>query len=1552
VSQILRTAIRVAVASTIAVVGLSPIPASAVTFGNPVEDPIQNAPYVVSIWKSDKGDVRQAEFICSGTLISSNIVLTAAHCTTFPNSSFFVKIGAVALREDKALYPATPWTGTRYDPKDINGDIGLLRVNTKISGMTFPSLANTKVAKQITAKTRLTLMGWGLNQNKQTADTLQYSALSLQDQKSKTAWGKLFNVKTMISAGNYIKSEKKWSGSCNGDSGGPLFAKLNGINYVVGITSWGATDCRVEKPSIFSRVSYYEKDIRSGIKAVELLATSVNRLAPVEVIAPTLQGEGTPGTTLTCNPGTWENVVSVETSWLSPTRLQGTSNPVTKVIAADAGLEFKCRVTARSKSGDSEATVIRNVSKTLVKKLAVASKPTIGGLEGSQFATAGKVVRCEGWNWAEPVDQEVIQWFTVGTDNPTTPVNGKFIGSGKELTLTQEILKSERGRYLVCQLTGTRDNFPSYLVATKLLATPNAPVVTDVQVKSSSLKSGSSATCSYSGSSTVEQVTYQWGYTGAGNTFTPLGGQNADYIQINSQVLRQASGQKLACKVSLTSQGETTSRVGTAYEIFESALEAPKVSVYLPGSIYSGSSASCSIPYSSKYISTSYEWGITTSPGSDAFLRGSLGKSSSFTFDPDSILKVAGSYLTCVVTVENEIGKAQGFSSSMVSLSSVPALPTLSAPTLLRQTKENSSVTAAITIPSVYGFNQNTMEVRLKLPGSTCDGNQVFSFPSTLVCSGLPGNREFSASLEIKYLGNSQIPGKVSTSLNFRSIDATPAPSINLNNSIQSVTSNTPIADVSVVNSGGSVSPNGYSISPSLPSGLFFNSNTGTISGTPNLAQVQKSYTVTATGAGGTSTATFFLTVVAAETSPNIVLSNSVQSIFVNSAIQTVAVTNVGGTISPNGFSISPALPNGLTFNSSTGSISGTPNQVRDLTTYRITATGPAGSSMATFSLTVQSIPAAPSISISNATQSVTANTAIIPIAVTNSGGAINSSGFLISPSLPSGLSLNSGTGSISGTPTQVQSQRTYTLTAVGPGGSSTASFTLTVTAPVVDYNVPVVVSGSGVLSTLQITAGSAISATYRSTDDVGVTSSTLGIANISNVLIAQSTSTLASGTEKDGSYQATVLIPLGTPVGTYRVVAKATDASGKSTIGNSGISQFVTVGTFSVALPRDDQAPAIDGSQLQITPTLTNENGSISVSIPVSDNVGVVAVRAAIYRSPDFPTTPASSTTAIFNLKRLSGTALSGVWSGAQSMYYGGYLGEGSYSLELISEDAAGNSTRLERTNVFVLGMQGSGPYITDVNALPAVSPLIPGGTFKIQARINAYGKNVSSATCRSDGYNLNFNSPMQRISGSSTDGIYECTIALSSSQIAGTFKYFIEAGTDNGRSAPRVESSLIVSPPPPPPGVVSYSGTLSSPSITGQVVSVPSIGNISDGMATGSAFTVTFQVTGNSSIASAILCVDSSSGDNITGIILNITGIGSYGINDGRCLPAQLVSGNESTGTYSAAGVFPSMPSLAALSLGACGRYTARAQTTDINGNRSPMTTVRKIDIVTCRT
>ena len=58
-------------------------------------------------------------------------------------------------------------------------------------------------------------------------------------------------------------------------------------------------------------------------------------------------------------------------------------------------------------------------------------------------------------------------------------------------------------------------------------------------------------------------------------------------------------------------------------------------------------------------------------------------------------------------------------------------------------------------------------------------------------------------------------------------------------------------------------------------------------------------------------------------------------------------------------------------------------------------------------------------------------------------GGPVVS--WAVSPSLPAGLSLNTSTGVISGTPTAVSPSASYTVTATNSGGSATASLSITV---------------------------------------------------------------------------------------------------------------------------------------------------------------------------------------------------------------------------------------------------------------------------------------------------------------------------------------------------------------------------------------------------------------------------------------------------------------------------------------------------------------------------
>ena len=161
---------------------------------------------------------------------------------------------------------------------------------------------------------------------------------------------------------------------------------------------------------------------------------------------------------------------------------------------------------------------------------------------------------------------------------------------------------------------------------------------------------------------------------------------------------------------------------------------------------------------------------------------------------------------------------------------------------------------------------------------------------------------------------------------------------------------------------------------------------------------------------------------------------------------RTIAINNIVPTTSGAvvaSYVISPTLPQGLSFNTTTGVISGTPEVNSTAIIYTVTGTAASGcSTAATFTLEVFSAVAPSAMSYAPASQTVRQGTAITAMVPSASGGVIAS--YSISPALPAGLIFNTTTGEITGTLTAAQTgATTHTITATNSGGSTTATITL-----------------------------------------------------------------------------------------------------------------------------------------------------------------------------------------------------------------------------------------------------------------------------------------------------------------------------------------------------------------------------------------------------------------------------------------------------------------------------------------------------------------------------
>ncbi|WP_143031842.1 putative Ig domain-containing protein, partial [Flavobacterium gillisiae] len=160
-------------------------------------------------------------------------------------------------------------------------------------------------------------------------------------------------------------------------------------------------------------------------------------------------------------------------------------------------------------------------------------------------------------------------------------------------------------------------------------------------------------------------------------------------------------------------------------------------------------------------------------------------------------------------------------------------------------------------------------------------------------------------------------------------------------------------------------------------------------------------------------------------------------------AVTANSPSNGGGT--PTSYSVSPTLPAGLTLNTTTGVITGTPTVAIGATDYTVLAINSCGSTSKVINITVNAAPSALTYSSNTATYcrggAVSANSP-------SSGGGTPTS-YSVSPTLPVGLTLNATTGVITGTPTTVSVATNYTITAINSCGSTTKVINITInTAP------------------------------------------------------------------------------------------------------------------------------------------------------------------------------------------------------------------------------------------------------------------------------------------------------------------------------------------------------------------------------------------------------------------------------------------------------------------------------------------------------------------------
>lgn len=189
----------------------------------------------------------QGAGVCTGTLIASDIVLTAAHCTpseergsivvgfgnSVEESSWMIKSRLVVVLD----YRIDPL----FDEKDLGKnslhDIALLKISDKApEGFKIRDLPQRNFV--INSSDELKMIGFGrTSEGNNDAGTLHHTSVpasqitsSLYDDETKMDYAMPGNIAVL----------QPETGTCNGDSGGPLFVKTGeGLITLIGVASKG-----------------------------------------------------------------------------------------------------------------------------------------------------------------------------------------------------------------------------------------------------------------------------------------------------------------------------------------------------------------------------------------------------------------------------------------------------------------------------------------------------------------------------------------------------------------------------------------------------------------------------------------------------------------------------------------------------------------------------------------------------------------------------------------------------------------------------------------------------------------------------------------------------------------------------------------------------------------------------------------------------------------------------------------------------------------------------------------------------------------------------------------------------------------------------------------------------------------------------------------------------------------------------------------------------------------------------------------------------------------
>jgi secreted trypsin-like serine protease len=243
---------------------------------------ISKSPWQVAVVNSES-------HLCSGSLITPTVVLTAAHCvagSTPADIEVFAGLTDLTERtpQDARLVSAIAMHPDFVPAPEYRNDVALLTLSLPVPAATGALTIALPVSRDPSSwpaiGTSMTISGWGVTEpdSTESSATLNAGRVAVLSGPGERCgqYGDTFDPATTICAGLPDGSVD----TCQGDSGGPLVATEAGLPVLAGSVVGGSACASATLPGLYSRLTAYLPWIRSNGIDIEAAAAAAGKPLP------------------------------------------------------------------------------------------------------------------------------------------------------------------------------------------------------------------------------------------------------------------------------------------------------------------------------------------------------------------------------------------------------------------------------------------------------------------------------------------------------------------------------------------------------------------------------------------------------------------------------------------------------------------------------------------------------------------------------------------------------------------------------------------------------------------------------------------------------------------------------------------------------------------------------------------------------------------------------------------------------------------------------------------------------------------------------------------------------------------------------------------------------------------------------------------------------------------------------------------------------------------------------------------------------------------------